>query len=167
LARIGLKVFYLRTRVRKQSQQKMADTIGVRQATLSNIEQGVSQPTTALLIELCKYFDVTPTYLVDEARGVEPLPSERWSQRNSLVTAGMWIEAPKTAVVDLGDGKMLCPLLPQEAFYDDEAKSEREGRSKEGVKKLQQKRRGRERSLERMLQGELRAHPLRRKPKTK
>ena len=112
MARIGLKIFYLRTRVRQLSQQKMADAIGIRQATLSNIEQGISQPTTPLLLELCKYFDVTPTYLVDDARGVQPLPSERWSQRNALVAVGMWIEAPRVDVVDRGDGNVLCPLLP-------------------------------------------------------
>ena len=138
MARIGLKIFYLRTRVRQLSQQKMADAIGIRQATLSNIEQGISQPTTPLLLELCKYFDVTPTYLVDDARGVQPLPSERWSQRNALVAVGMWIEAPRVDVVDLGDGNVLCPLLPKEAFYDEEAKAEREKQSRRTVKKLQE-----------------------------
>ena len=163
MARIGLKIFYLRTRVRKVSQQQMAGELDIRQATLSNIERGLSLPSTPLLVELCRYFDVTPTYLIDEDRDILPLPSERWSIRNSLVTVGMWIQAPKKSVVDLGDGKLLCPLLPGEPFYDEEAKERRAADQPQEA--LAKRRRREERALLRALQGELREHPQRRRRK--
>lgn len=164
MARIGLKVFYLRTRVRDISQQQLADDLGIRQATLSNIERGTSLPTMPLLLELCKYFDVTPTFLIDEERGVVPLPSDRWSLRNSLVTAGMWIEVPKRSLIDLGAGKVLCPLLPGEAFYDDEARQQRvKDKRVKVLEALYDARRSQERALVRALKGELQAHPQRRR----
>lgn len=166
MARLGLKIFYLRTRVRQVSQQQLADDLGVRQATLSNIERGSSQPTVPLVIELCKYFDVTPTYLIDDDHGLVPLPSDRWSVRDSLVTAGMWIEAPKKALLDVGKGKVLCPIVPGEAFYDDEARRQRQRDREAELEALYESRRKQERSLVRVLQGELRAHPQRRRPKS-
>jgi len=165
LTEIGLKVFYLRTRVRRTSQQRMADDLRIRQATLSNIERGRSFPTTALLVELCKYFDVTPTYLVDDERGIPPQATDRWSLRNTVVTAGMWIEAPEDSVVHLENGKILCPLLPGESFYDDEAKSERETASVDEVEELYEARVEEEKALARELAKELQAHPQRRPPK--
>ena len=165
MTEIGLKVFYLRTRVRKTSQQKMADHLRVRQATLSNIERGRSQPTTSLLVEFCKYFDVTPTYLVDDERGIPPQPTDRWSLRDTVVTAGMWIEAPSDSLVRLDSDKVLCPLLPGEGFYDEEAKSEREHTSIDEVRELYQARLKQERALTRELRKELQAHPGRRPPK--
>lgn len=169
MARLGLKIFYLRTRERKLSQQAVADSMGVRQATLSNIEQGVSLPSAPLLLELCKFYDVTPTFLVDEDRGVVPLPSERWRLRDALVTVGMWVEASSDEVVRLEDGKLLCPLRPGESFYDDEARHAREksgrGKSQRELKALFDTREDEERSLVRALNGELRTHPRRRKGK--
>ena len=169
MARLGLKIFYLRTRERALSQQAVADAMGVRQATLSNIEQGVSLPSTPLLLELCKFYDVTPTFLIDEARGVVPLPTERWRLRDGLVTVGMWVEVSQNDVVELADGKFLCPLQSGESFYDDEAREAREkaGRnsSQRELKALFDSREQVERALVRALHGELRAHPRRRKPK--
>jgi len=169
LARLGLKIFYLRTRERKLSQQAVADSMGVRQATLSNIEQGVSLPSAPLLLELCKFYDVTPTFLVDDDRGVVPFPTERWRLRDALVTVGMWVEVSKDDVVHLGDGKLLCPLKPGESFYDDDARRAREkagrGRSQRELKALFADREDEEKSLVRALNGELRTHPRRRRPK--
>src|SRR5690606_24196595 len=56
VAKLGLKVFYLRTREKRWSQQQVADALGVRQATLSHIEQGRSLPNCALLRALCEFF---------------------------------------------------------------------------------------------------------------
>lgn len=118
---LNLKIYYLRTREKRMSQQAVADALGVRQATLSHLERGQSSPTSALLAMLCRYYDVTPTWLLDDERDVPPLPTERWQFRNGLVTSGMWVEVSRDAVVQLEGGKLLCPLQGDAAFYDDEA----------------------------------------------
>lgn len=121
MASIAYKLFYLRTRVRKLSQAAMAEALGLRQASISFFEQGVSLPGAETLLELARFFDVTPTYLLDETRGLVVQPIDRWSLRNAHLTTGMWVEAPKNALVTLADGKVLCPLLAGESFYDGEA----------------------------------------------
>lgn len=121
MAGLNLKLFWLRTREKALSQQAVADALEVRQATISHLERGQSMPNAALLLRLCRFFDVTPTWLLDEARGIPPLPTERWAMRDALLTVGMWVEAPAKSVVRLRDGAVLCPLLPEAAFYDDEA----------------------------------------------
>jgi transcriptional regulator with XRE-family HTH domain len=161
VARLGMKVFYLRTRERKESQQEVAAAIGVRQATLSHVEQGVSVPSAALLLELSRYFDVTPTYLLDDDRGVLPLPSDRWSNRQALVTVGMWVEAPLESVDSQPNGKVLVPLLPGQRFFDEEARRIHGAGARAAVQ-LTGDRAQQEKTLQRELQGELRAHPQRR-----
>lgn len=121
MAALNLKLFYLRTREKGLSQQAVAAALDVRQATISHLERGQSSPTAGLLVSLCRFFDVTPTWLLDEERDIPPLPAERWQLRNGLLTVGMWIEAPAKAVVRLRRGKVLCPLLPDAPFFDDEA----------------------------------------------
>ena len=167
MARTGLKVFYLRTREQQLSQQQLSKALGIRQATLSHVEQGISLPSCALLLQLCKFFDVTPTWLLDDERDVVPLPTERWGLRNALVTVGMWIEAPKDTVVETEDGKLLCPLQPREAFYDQEAmelRTKKGGRSqaRAAVSRLRRRRRDRSQELTVELKRELRTHPRRR-----
>ncbi|HMQ21177.1 MAG TPA: helix-turn-helix transcriptional regulator [Planctomycetota bacterium] len=160
MARLGLKIFYLRTRDQKLSQQELADRLGVRQATLSNIERGRMLPTLPLLIEFCRYFDVTPNYLLDEERGVEPLPTERWSMRNHLVTTDMWVEVKASEVRRLPDGKLLCPLLPGESFFDDEARERREADiTRASVQELETERARKRRALEAALDAELEMPP--------
>lgn len=168
MARIGLKLFYLRTRERELSQQHVADALAIRQATLSHIEQGQSLPACELLLALARFYDVTPTFLLDDARGVLPLPSERWRNRNALATTGMWVEAPRESVITTKDGKALCPLLDGEAFYDDDAAQLRRGEGgtagvAQEVAGAQAARHKLEQELLRALQGELRAHPQRRR----
>ncbi len=163
MASLGLKLFYLRTRERHLSQQEVADAIGVRQATLSHIEQGVSMPACSLLSELCKFFDVTPTFLIDDARGVVPLPTERWTVRNGLVTAGMWAEVPRELVVDLGGGRLLCPLLGDRAFFDDSAAEVRRESDEDALQAHLDQRNRQDRELERSLIEELKLHPRRRR----
>ena len=167
MTRLGLKIFYLRTREQRLSQQQLAKALGIRQATLSHVEQGISLPSCTLLLQLCKFFDVTPTYLLDDERDLVPLPTERWGLRNALVTVSMWIEVPEDAVVETADGKLLCPLRPKEAFYDQEAmelraeKSERaQGRA--AVSRLRRRRRDASEELAIELKRELRTHPRRR-----
>lgn len=160
MVRLGLKVFYLRTRVCEMSQQELADTIGVRQATLSNIERGSAMPTLPLLIEFCRYFDVSPSYLIDDARGVEPRPTERWSARDGLVTSGMWVELDRKDSKLLPDGKLLCRLAAGARFYDDEARQRREAaNASKQIKALRASRRRKESALEKTLQHELEQHP--------
>jgi transcriptional regulator with XRE-family HTH domain len=118
---LNLKLYYLRTREKKLSQQAVAEALDVRQATLSHLERGQSAPNAALLLALCRFYDVTPTWLLDEEREIPPLATERWRARNGLVTTGMWVEVPTKSVVRLGNGTALCPLLSDAAFYDEEA----------------------------------------------
>lgn len=166
MARLGLKVFYLRTREQKLSQQAVADAMNVRQATLSNIERGLSLPSVPLLVELSRFYDVTPTFLIDEERGVIPVASERWALRDALATVGMWVEAPRDSLVELPDGKLLCPLDSGEAFYDDDAKAVREQCGADGgyreVELHVETRRNEEEALVSTLDAELNTHPRRR-----
>ena len=167
MTRIGLKIFYLRTREHQLSQQELSKELGIRQATLSHIEQGISLPGCTLLLQLCKRFDVTPTYLLDDERDLVPLPTERWGLRDALVTVGMWIEVPEDAVVETADGKLLCPLRPREAFYDQEAMELRaqKGKRSQGraaVSRLRRRRRDASQELAIELKRELRTHPRRR-----
>lgn len=161
VARLGMKLFYLRTRERRESQQVVAASLGVRQATLSHIEQGVSVPTAALLLELSRYFDVTPTFLLDDERGVLPLPSDRWRNRHALVTVGMWVAAPMETLDSQPDGTVLVPLLPGQQFLDEEARRA-QGAGTRALAELAADRGQQEKALQRVLQGELRTHPLRR-----
>lgn len=164
MVRLGLKLFYLRTRVHEVSQQELADTLGVRQATLSNIERGSALPTLPLLHELCRYFDVTPTFLMDEARGVEPRATERWSARDGLVTSGMWVEVSKDETIVADDEMLLCPLTANARFYDDEARERRQSaNAQKQIKALLARRRRRENALKKDLQDELQKHPRSRK----
>ena len=51
MTRIGLKIFYLRTREQRLSQAQLAKALGIRQATLSHVEQGISLPSCTLLLQ--------------------------------------------------------------------------------------------------------------------
>ncbi len=156
MVNLGLKIFYLRTRERRLSQQAVADALGIRQATLSHVERGTSLPSAALMVELCRFYDVTPTYLLDADRGVIPRPTERWSSRDALVTTGMWIEARSEDLRPGADGTVLCPCRPGQRFFDDEAAG--------GVLRLapSDTETDGERALVDRLQAELQAHPKRR-----
>lgn len=118
---LGLKVYYLRTREKGMNQTDVAQSLGVRQATISHIENDLTAPHWSLLVNLCRFFDVTPTYFADEQRGVVPRPTERWGLRDALVTIGMSVEVSRGAISDLEDGQVLCRLEPEGRFYDDEA----------------------------------------------
>lgn len=167
MTRIGLKIFYLRTREHRLSQQQLAKALGIRQATLSHVEQGISLPNCALLLQLCQFFDVTPTYLLDDDRDLVPLPTERWGLRNALVTVGMWIEVDEDEVIETPDGKLLCPLQPNEAFYDQEAmeiraEKTKPSQGKAAITRLHRRRRDASAELATELKRELRTHPRRR-----
>lgn len=118
---LGLKLYYLRTRIREVTQTKMARDLGIRQATISNIEQGLSQPSLPLLQSLCTYFDVTPTYLLDPDGPLELTPADRWSNRHGLATTGQYLEARENQVQRLGGGSFLIALVAGTAVYDAEA----------------------------------------------
>ena len=168
MARLGLKLFHLRTRVRRLSQQQLADELGMRQATLSHIERGQSLPQLPLLLLLCQFFDVTPTWLLDDARGFEVLPSDRWSMRHGLLTTGMSVECSEDALEDLGESKRLLRLGEGLSFYDEEAATVRRdaGGAAEAAKQLGERRSQRadeEDALIQELEAELQKHPRRRK----
>ena len=46
------------------SQKDVAKAIGVTMSAYSNYEQGIREPSFAILIELCKYFEVSADYLL-------------------------------------------------------------------------------------------------------
>ncbi len=170
MVRIGLKIYYLRTRVRAISQAHLADRLGVRQATVSHIERGRSEPTLALLLELCRFFDVTPTYLIDPDRGLPLRPTDRWALRDALVTVGMWIEVPESEVESAGPGRVFAPLLPGQVFYDEEAhEAVTDMETAEArLRHLEERRledQERSHDLEQEIEAELREHPRRRKAK--
>ncbi|MBK8974420.1 MAG: helix-turn-helix transcriptional regulator [Planctomycetes bacterium] len=165
MANLGVKLYYLRTRERALSQQAAADALGIRQATLSHLERGRSLPNHELLKTCCEFYDVTPTFLLDDARGVVPRPTERWTLRDAIVTVGMTVEAARSDVEPLGDDRTLVHLAPGAEFFDAEAAAIRRSRFAQGSAALEQALRAKahhERRLERELLDELDEHPRRR-----
>lgn len=160
MRRLHLKLFYLRTRLKREAQGITARTLGVRPATMSHLEQGRSIPTLSMLHALCRHYDVTPTYLLDDERPIEPGPQDRWNERNSVVARGNWLEVPETAMVTAADGTRLCPVLNGARFYDAAAQAQRlvcsnAATAKELEVKLIESVRRRDHELEASLQHEL------------
>ncbi len=118
---LGLKLYYLRTRVRSVTQMVMARELGIRQATISNLEQDISQPSLPLLRVLCEYFDVTPTYLLDAELPLQLSEGDRWSKRQGLITTGQYLEVEEKALHEIGEGRRLVALLPGTIVYDEDA----------------------------------------------
>jgi transcriptional regulator with XRE-family HTH domain len=125
MRRLHLKLFYLRTRLKREAQGVTAKTLGVRPATMSHLEQGRSLPTLPMLLALCKHYDVTPTYLLDDDRPIEPTGRDRWAERASLIARGNWLEVPEGAWVTTNDGVRLVPVLNGARFYDATAQAQR------------------------------------------
>lgn len=125
MRRLHLKLFYLRTRYKREPQGVTARILGVRPATMSHLEQGRSLPTLQMLMSLSRHYDVTPTYLLDDERGIEPQPRDRWSERNNLIARGHWLEVPDGAAISTNDGILLCPVMGGTRFYDSTAQAER------------------------------------------
>lgn len=46
------------------SQKTVADAIGVTISAYSNYEQGLREPSNQILINLCRYFEVSADYLL-------------------------------------------------------------------------------------------------------
>ncbi|GAB4157404.1 MAG: hypothetical protein Fur0037_25330 [Planctomycetota bacterium] len=139
MRRLHLKLFFLRTRLKREAQGVTAKTLGVRPATMSHLEQGRSLPTLQMLLALCRHYDVTPTYLLDDSRPIEPTARDRWSERDSLVARGNWLEVPEGSWVTTNDGVRLCPVRPGARFYDASAQAQRMTcRDEESVKALEE-----------------------------
>ena len=167
MASLGLKIYYLRTREKRLKQSEVAKTLGVRQGTLSYIENDITSPQLALLLSLSEFFDVTPTFLADPERGVVPRPTERWGLRNSLVTLGMFVEVSEESVVALGDGRRLCRIGAGDSFFDAEAAAARTAHGREAdaqrvLEEFDAARAAEERELEQALAQERERHPRRR-----
>lgn len=125
MRRLHLKLFFLRTRVKREAQGVTAKILGVRPATMSHLEQGRSLPTLPMLLALCQHYDVSPTYLLDDARGIEPQPRDRWSERDSLLARGHWVEVPEGSMVTTHDGVRLAAVQPGARFFDAAAQAQR------------------------------------------
>lgn len=125
MRRLHLKLFYLRTRFKREAQGVTARTLQVRPATMSHLEQGRSLPTLQMLMSLCQHYDVTPSYLLDDERPIEPTPRDRWSERDSVISRGNWVEVPEGAAVRTNDGMLLCPVMGGARFYDSSAQAQR------------------------------------------
>jgi len=169
MRRLHLKLFYLRTRLKREAQGITAKVLGVRPATMSHLEQGRSLPTLQMLLALCRHYDVTPTYLLDDDRPIEASSRDRWSERNNLIARGNWLEVPDGAWVTTNDGVKLCPVLNGARFYDASAQAQRmtcgsNGAAKELEESLNTASRSRDRELEEMLSRELLGQ---RKPRNK
>ena len=168
MRRLHLKLFYLRTRYKREPQGVTAKTLGVRPATMSHLEQGRSLPTLPMLMALSKHYDVTPTYLLDDERPVEPQPRDRLSERNSLICRGDWLEVPDGAAIKTADGVWLCPVMAGARHYDPTAQAQRmlcQGReeAEQLESSLAHAERARDRELEELLGKELMGQ---RKPRT-
>ena len=125
MRRLHLKLFYLRTRIKREAQGVTAKTLGVRPATMSHLEQGRSQPTLPMLIALCKHYDVTPTYLLDDDRPIDPQGRDQWAQRDQVIASGDWMEVPEGAMVTTHDGVRLVAVQSGARRFDAAAQPER------------------------------------------
>jgi transcriptional regulator with XRE-family HTH domain len=125
MRRLHLKLFYLRTRYKREAQGVTARVLGVRPATMSHLEQGRSLPTLPMLMALSRHYDVSPTYLLDDERPIEPEARDRWSERNNLIARGHWLEVPDGAAIRTNDGVLLCPVMSGSRFYDSSAQADR------------------------------------------
>jgi DNA-binding XRE family transcriptional regulator len=125
MRRLHLKLFYLRTRLKREAQGVTAKTLGVRPATMSHLEQGRSQPTLPMLLALCNHYDVTPTYLLDDSRPICPTSHDRWAERDSVIARGDWLEVPEGAMVTTHDGVRLVAVQAGARFYDATAQAQR------------------------------------------
>jgi transcriptional regulator with XRE-family HTH domain len=169
MRRLHLKLFYLRTRYKREPQGVTAQTLGVRPATMSHLEQGRSLPTLPMLLALCRHYDVVPTYLLDDERPIEPEPRDRWSERASVICRGDWLEVPEGAAIKTSDGVWLCPVMAGSRYYDSTAQAQRmmchDKREAEDLERtLMQAENTRDKDLEQMLMTELMAQ---RKPRNK
>lgn len=163
MARLSLKLFFLRTRLLGVSQRDLAEKLGIRQAMVSQLERDRAKPSIDLLRRICTCFDVSADYLLDDSRSLTLLPSDRWRDRVARLVTGMWIEAPESEVVRLDDGKLLVPLLPGESFYDDEAKDIRMASGDESeMQRALEQREKLDRRLEDEVEAELAATNVRR-----
>ncbi|MFQ5506217.1 MAG: helix-turn-helix domain-containing protein [Planctomycetota bacterium] len=164
---IGLKLYYLRSRVKKTTQTIMSKDLKIRQATISNIEQDLSLPSVPLLKTLCQYFDVTPTFLLDDEGPLQPRETDRWSTRHGRVSVGQYLEVPENAIHKLEDSYLVA-MLPGTTVYDEEAARSRASGSEqsqlEQANALEMARRKQEEiALRRELQVERQTSRLRRR----
>jgi len=169
MRRLHLKLFYLRTRLKREAQGVTARTLGVRPATMSHLEQGRSLPTLPMLLALCKHYDVTPTYLLDDERPIDPAARDRWAERNNVIARGNWLEVPEGSWVTTNDGVKLCPVMAGARFYDSSAQAQRmtctnSNAARELEEAINAAGRGKDKDLEEMLSRELMAQ---RKPRNK
>ena len=169
MRRLHLKLFYLRTRYKREPQGVTAKTLGVRPATMSHLEQGRSLPTLPMLEALSRHYDVTPTYLLDDERPIEPQARDRWTERNSVICRGDWLEVPDGAAIKTADGVWLCPVMGGAQFYDSTAQAQRMlCRSRDEATELSDRLGGQERGADTELEELLRRELLsQRKPRTK
>lgn len=164
----GLKLYYLRSREKKITQSTLAQELQIRQATISNLEQDLSKPGIDLLLKLCRYFDVTPTWLLDDGAHFEPQASDRWSNRGGLTTAGQYLEVDERALHPLKGGTCLVALLPGTPIYDEAAARLRaqsgDEKTLEEMLELDRKRRAKQQSdLRKELEAERTTKRLRRR----
>jgi hypothetical protein len=122
-----------------------------------------------MLLALCKHYDVTPTYLLDDERPIEPQTRDRWTERGALISRGDWLECPDGAAIKTADGMWLAPVMAGARFYDSTAQAQRMlcHHKQEAIsleRSLVQAESARDRELEQMLSNELLGQ---RKPRTK
>lgn len=138
MQRLHLKLFYLRTRYKREPQGTTAKILGVRPATMSHLEQGRSLPTLPMLMALSKHYDVTATYLLDDDRPIEPQARDRLTHNKSVISRGDWLEVPEGAVIKTADGVLLCPVMDGASFYGATAQAQRIlCRTREDVERLE------------------------------
>ncbi|MEM7200197.1 MAG: helix-turn-helix transcriptional regulator [Planctomycetota bacterium] len=167
MRRLHLKLFYLRTRYKREPQGITAKTLGVRPATMSHLEQGRSLPTLPMLMALCKHYDVTPTYLLDDERPIEPRSRDRLNESQGNLSRGDWFEVPDGAAVKAADGMWLCPVMSGTRGFDSTAQAQRMlCRTREEAERLSKNLLETEQARDRDLESQLRRELLgQRKPR--
>lgn len=79
-----------------------------------------------MLLALCKHYDVTPSYLLDDERPIEPTARDRWGgEPDDVISRGNWLEVPEGAMVTTHDGARLVAVQPGARFYDATAQAQR------------------------------------------
>lgn len=73
---------------RKETQEQLADALGIKRSTYADYEQGKTEPTTGLLLKLSDHYTLTPNELLTIDLGT-PLFSERRSESPNLYHDGL------------------------------------------------------------------------------
>lgn len=80
LTSVGLRIFHARKGLRKLSQAKLAEAVGVKQSSISDLESGATKEISGpVLIGIAKALQVRPEWIMTGAGQIEPSAEEALS----------------------------------------------------------------------------------------